>query len=53
MPGTKNGAAAQIKKLNEKCLLLHCYYHSLNLAVGDTIKKIPLLKDTLDMAEIT
>ena len=28
--------------------------HSLNLAVGDTIKNIPLLKDMLDMAyEIT
>ena len=35
----------------EKCLLMHCYCHSLNLAVRrDTIKNIPLLKDTLDMA---
>ena len=40
--------AAEIKKLNEK--LMHCSCHSLNLAVGDTIKNIPLLKDTLDMA---
>ena len=37
MTGTKNEFAAQIKKLNEKCLLTHCYCHSLNLAVGDTI----------------
>ena len=52
MTGTKNGVAAQIKKLNEKCLLMQCL--SLNLAVGDTIKNIPLLKDTLDMAyEVT
>ena len=29
-------------------MLTHC--HSLNLAVGDTIKSIPLLKDTLDMS---
>ena len=36
MTGIKNGVAAQIKKLNEKCLLTHYYYHSLNLAVGDT-----------------
>ena len=36
MTGTKNGVAAQIKKLNEKCLLVHC--HLLNLTVGDTIK---------------
>ena len=25
MTGSKNVAAAQIKKLNEKCLLMHCY----------------------------
>ena len=54
MTGTKNGVAAQIKKLNEKCLLTHCSCHSLNLAVGDKLNSIPLLKDTLDMAyEIT
>ena len=53
MTGTKNGAAAQIKKLNEKCLPTHCYFHLLNV-VGVTIKNIPLLKETLDMAyEIT
>ena len=41
MTGTKNGVAAQIKKLNKKCLLTHCYCHSLNLAVRDTkLKKI-------------
>ena len=54
MTGTTNGVAAQIKKLKERCLLVHCYCHSLNLAVRDTIKNIPLLKDTLDIAyEIT
>ena len=48
------GFAAQIKKLNEKCLLTHCYCHSLKLAVVGTIKNIPLVKNTLDMAyEIT
>ena len=52
--GSQNGVAAQIKKLNEKCLLTYCYCHSLNLAVEDTLKNIPLLKDTLDVAyEIT
>ena len=35
-------------------MLTDCYCQSLNLAVGDTIKNIPLLKDILDMAyEIT
>ena len=47
MTGTKNGVTAQIKKLNEKCVLTHCSCHSLNLAVGDTLNSIPLLKDTL------
>ena len=56
MTGTKKRVATQIKKLNEKCLLTfcYCYCHSLNIADGDTIKGIPLLKDTLNMAyEIT
>ena len=54
MVGSKNRIAAQNKKLNEKCLLTHCYCHSLHLAAGDTIKSLPLLKESLDMAyEIT
>ena len=39
MTGTKNRVAAQIKKLNKKCLLTYCYCHSLSLAVRDTLKK--------------
>ena len=27
MTGTKTGVAAQITKLNKKCLLSHCYCH--------------------------
>ena len=38
LTGTNNVVAGQIKKLNEKCLLAHCYSHSFNLVVGDTIK---------------
>ena len=34
MTGTKNGVAAPIKKLNEKCLQIHCYCQSLNLVAG-------------------
>ena len=26
----------------------HCYGHTLNLAIGDTIKQVKLLRDTLD-----
>ena len=32
--GPKNEVAAQIKKLNEKYLLMHCYCHSLILLPG-------------------
>ena len=38
MSGTKNGVTAQIKKLNEKCQLMHCYCHLCNLVVWDRIK---------------
>ena len=44
MTGAKSGVAAQIKKLNEKCLLTHCYSHSLlDMAyeINKLIKKSP------------
>ena len=54
MTGVRNGVAAIIKQDNPKCLLIHCYCHTLNLAVGDTVKSIPLLKETLeDSYELT
>ena len=49
MTVNKNGGKKK-KKLNEKCLLMHHYCQSLNPAVGNTIKNISLLKNTLDMA---
>ena len=50
MTGVRNGVAAIIKWDNTKCLLTHCYCHALNLAVGNTVKSIPLLKETLEDA---
>ena len=35
MTETKNGDAAQIEKPIKKFKLMHCYYFSLNLGVGD------------------
>ena len=49
MTGIKIGVAAQIKKLNEKCLLTHSTATHLILLSGVQQKK-SLLKDTLDMA---
>ena len=54
MTGTKNGIATHIKKWNKNFLLAQCYSHTPNFTDRDTIKNIPLLKDTLDKAyEIT
>jgi hypothetical protein len=49
MSGHKNGVAAKIKEINQTCLYTHCYGHSLNLAVSDTIKGVKHLTDTFEM----
>ena len=48
MKGAKSGVTTQLLKDEPRALYLHCYGHALNLAVGDTVKKCKLLKDTLD-----
>lgn len=48
MRGEKNGLKTKILALNEKATYIHCFGHSLNLAVQDTIKTIPELRDLLD-----
>ena len=41
-------AAEKIKAIEPKALYLHCYGHSLNLAVSDTMKEVKPMSDTLD-----
>ena len=48
MSGYKNGVAVKIKAEKIRALYTHCYYHSINLALGDTVKNCPVLKDTID-----
>lgn len=48
MKGPKSGVVTQILKDEARALCIHCYGHSLNLAVGDTVKQYKLLQDTLD-----
>ena len=48
MSGIRRGTAAQFLLKEPHALYNHCYDHALNLAVGDTIKQIKLLRDTLD-----
>ena len=48
MSGAKSGVATQIKAKEPRAIFTHCYGHSLQLAVGDMIKDIKILKDVLD-----
>jgi len=42
--------ASEIKSTEPHALYLHCYGHSLNLAVSDTFKNVKCLCDAMDMA---
>ena len=42
--------ASDIHKLEPRALYLHCYNHSLNFAVSDTLKSIKCMCDALDVA---
>ena len=48
MTGHRNGVVTKIKECEKRALYSHCYCHSLNLAVGDTMKSSKILKDTID-----
>ena len=41
-------AAKEIKAIEPHALYLHCYGHSLNLAVGDTLKSVKVMSDVID-----
>ena len=43
-------AAKEIKSIEPCALHLHCFGHSLNLAVADTLKSIKIVSDILDHA---
>ena len=48
MSGIRRGVAAQFLSDEPRALYNHCHGRALNLAVGDTIKQVKLLRDTLD-----
>ena len=50
MVGSKKVVATIIKQSQPNCFLIHCYCHALNLAVGDAIKNVPVLKESLEVA---
>ena len=54
MKGEKTDLAKEVKSEETKALLTHCFTHSLNLAVGGTIKASKLMKNFLETTfEIT
>ena len=54
MAGKRKGVAMQISAENPKCLFVHCYAHSLNLAVQDMVKTSNTIKDCLNISyEVT
>ena len=50
MAGCRTGVASQILSIESRALYTHCYGHSLNLAMCDTIKKCKIARDALDTA---
>jgi hypothetical protein len=54
MSGSRNGVAAQITREENRALYLHCFTHSLNLAVSDTVKNSIVCRAALEIAfEVT
>ena len=54
MSGARHGVATKILEEESRAVYTHCYAHSLNLAVSDTVKKSKICRDALDTAfEIT
>jgi hypothetical protein len=54
MKGERTGLKTRILDVNPKAMYIHCYGHSLNLAVQDTVKSIKMIKDIIDVSyEIT
>ena len=49
MAGHKKGVATQILSVEPRALYTHCYGHSLNLAMCDTIKNGKLTRDAMDI----
>ena len=48
MQGERTGLKTRILHTNPLALFIHCYGHTLNLAVQDTVKSCKLVKDVLD-----
>ena len=50
MAGAETGVATHTNEIESYVHLTHCHSHALQLAVGETIKAIKIMWDTLDAA---
>ncbi|XP_062505911.1 zinc finger MYM-type protein 1-like [Corticium candelabrum] len=50
MTGSRSGVATQLQAEESRAVLIHCYGHLLNLAIGDTVKQSKVCRDALDVA---
>ena len=48
MFGAKTRVATHINEIESNAHLSHCHGHSLHLVVGETIKAIKIIRDTLE-----
>ena len=48
MAGSRTGVAKRISEIEPRALFTHCYGHALNLAACDTIKRMKVMKDSLE-----
>ena len=49
MAGHRTGVVSQVLSMESRALFTHCFGHSLNLSVCDTIKQCKLTRDVLDV----
>ena len=50
MVGAETGVATHINETESHAYLIHCHSHGFQLAVGETIKTIKIMRCTLDAA---
>ena len=48
MSGANKGVAKQLSDIKSRAVYTHCYGHSLNLAIGTSIKQSKVMRDALD-----
>ena len=48
MNGNKRGVVRHTQDIEVRVLHTHCHGHTLNMATGDTLKRLKIIKDALD-----